>query len=73
MDEKMRKPDPRRKFGIEELLISFALAYAAAWFAFGLVAVVTWAFDTDRLQELPGTRTHATLAIPERAQPPKSR
>jgi hypothetical protein len=73
MGEEMRKPDPRKKFGIEELLISVALIHAAAWFSFGLITFVTWAFDTDRLQELPGTQTHVTTAVSERAQPPKSR
>lgn len=60
-------------FGKEELLLSFALVHAAAWVSFGLITFVTWALDTNRLQELPGTQTRATSAVPERTQPPKSR
>jgi hypothetical protein len=69
----MRKLDPDRKFGIEELLGSLLLAFAATWFSFGLITFMTWAFDTERLHDLPGNQTHAKSVIPERTGPSKSR
>lgn len=73
-NEKVMKPHPNRKFGIEEVLILFVLAFAVAWFSFGLITLGTWAFETtERLQVLTSSQTDATSAIPERTQPSKLR